>query len=82
MAMTCQLSHAPAAVSRAMAGFRDAYQDALLEKAEKALEENGAESDDEKIEGTEVTTWTFKTGDPQNNIALPLTKMIKMYARG
>ena len=39
--------------------------DALLEKAEKALEDNGAESDDEKIDGTTVTTWTFKNGNAQ-----------------
>lgn len=32
----------------------------LLDKAEKALKDNGAESDDEDISGTKVTTWTFK----------------------
>ena len=41
--------------------------DALMEKAEKALEENGAESDDEKIDGTKVTTWTFKNGAGKPN---------------
>ena len=40
---------------------------ALMEKAEKALEENGAESDDEEIDGTKVTTWSFKTGPGQPN---------------
>ena len=41
--------------------------DALMEKAEKALEENGAESDDEEIDGTKVTTWTFKNGAGKPN---------------
>ncbi|MBC7818094.1 MAG: hypothetical protein IAG10_14490 [Planctomycetaceae bacterium] len=44
-------------------GDNEKTVDALLEKAEKALEENGAESDDEEIDGTDVTTWTFKKGD-------------------
>ncbi len=34
--------------------------DALMEKAEKSLEEQGATSDDEEIDGLKVTTWTFK----------------------
>ncbi len=47
-------------------GDNEKTVDALLEKAEKALEENGAESDDEEIDGTKVTTWTFKSGgNPQ-----------------
>ncbi len=47
-------------------GDNEMTVDALLEKAEKALEENGAESDDEEIDGTKVTTWTFKNGgNPQ-----------------
>ena len=41
--------------------------DALMEKAEKALEENGAESDDEEIDGTKITTWTFKNGADKPN---------------
>lgn len=44
-------------------GDNEKTVDALMEKAEKALEENGAESDDEEIDGTKVTTWTFKNGD-------------------
>ena len=47
-------------------GDNEKTVDALLEKAEKALEGNGAESDDEEIDGTKVTTWTFKNGgNPQ-----------------
>lgn len=47
-------------------GDNEKTVDTLLEKAEKALEENGAESDDEEIDGTKVTTWTFKKGgNPQ-----------------
>ncbi len=46
-------------------GDNEKTVDALLEKAEKALEDNGAESDDEEIDGTKVTTWTFKGGNPQ-----------------
>jgi hypothetical protein len=46
-------------------GDNDKTVDTLLEKAEKALEDNGAESEDEEIGGTKVTTWTFKGGDPQ-----------------
>ena len=41
--------------------------DTLLEKAEKALEENGAESDDEEIDGTKVTSWKFKGGPAKAN---------------
>ncbi len=46
-------------------GDNEKTVDALLEKAEKALEDNGAESEDEEIDGTKVTTWTFKGGNPQ-----------------
>ncbi|MFM9965789.1 MAG: hypothetical protein ACKV2Q_31800 [Planctomycetaceae bacterium] len=47
-------------------GDNDKTVDVLLEKAEKALAEAGAESDDEEIDGTKVTTWTFKKGgNPQ-----------------
>jgi len=42
--------------------------DALMEKAEKALAEN-AESDDEEIDGTNVTSWKFKEGGPFNQMA-------------
>ena len=48
-------------------GDNDKTVDALMEKAEKALEENGAESDDEEIDGTKVTTWTFKNGGGKPN---------------
>jgi len=41
-------------------GDNEKTVDALLEKAEKALEDNGAESEDEEIDGTKVTSWTFK----------------------
>ena len=41
--------------------------DALLEKAEKALEETGAESDDEEIDGTKITSWKFKGGPAKAN---------------
>jgi hypothetical protein len=38
----------------------------LLDKAEKALADNGAESDDEEISGTKVTSWKFpKQNNPQ-----------------
>lgn len=42
-------------------GNHEKTVDALLEKAEKALEDNGAEGNDEDIDGTKVTTWTFKS---------------------
>ncbi|TXT37674.1 MAG: hypothetical protein FD138_602, partial [Planctomycetota bacterium] len=48
-------------------GDNEKTVDALMEKAEKALEENGAESDDEEIDGTKVTTWTFKNGADKPN---------------
>lgn len=41
-------------------GDNEKTVDSLMEKAEKALEENGAESSDEEIDGTQITTWTFK----------------------
>lgn len=37
----------------------------LLEKADKALEEQGATSDDEDVDGTTVSVWKFKTDDEQ-----------------
>lgn len=43
-------------------GDNEKTVDKLMDKAEKALDENGAESDDEEISGTKVTTWTFKNG--------------------
>lgn len=51
-------------------GDNEKTVDALLEKAEKALEENGAESDDEEIDGTKITSWTFKKegGDKPNQL--------------
>lgn len=52
----------PSAVLFLDFGDNEKTVDALMEKAEKALEENGAESDDEEIDGTKVTTWTFKNG--------------------
>lgn len=49
-------------------GDNEKTVDALMEKAEKALEENGAESDDEEIDGTKVTTWKFKGGEQANQL--------------
>ena len=48
-------------------GDNEKTVDTLLEKAEKALEENGAESDDEEIDGTKVTSWKFKGGPAKAN---------------
>lgn len=48
-------------------GDNEETVDALMEKAEKALEDNGAEGDDEEIDGTQVTTWTFKNGGDKPN---------------
>ena len=45
-------------------GDNEKTVDSLLEKAEKALEENGATSDDEEIDGAKITVWTLKdSGD-------------------
>ena len=41
--------------------------DALLEKAEKALGEHDAESDDEEVDGTKITSWKFKGGAAKSN---------------
>ena len=55
----------PSAVMFLDFGDNEKTVDSLLEKAEKALEDNGAESEDEEIDGTKITTWTFKGGSPQ-----------------
>ncbi len=56
----------PAVVMFLDFGDNEKTVDALMEKAEKALEEN-AESDDEEIDGTKITTWTFKAGADKPN---------------
>ena len=55
----------PSAVMFLDFGDNEKTVDSLLEKTEKALEDNGAESEDEEIDGTKITTWTFKGGSPQ-----------------
>ncbi len=57
----------PAVVMFLDFGDNEKTVDALMEKAEKALEENGAESDDEEIGGTKITTWKFKNGGDKPN---------------
>lgn len=50
-------------------GDNEKTVDALLEKAEKGLEENGATNEDEEINGAKVTVWTFKgAGDGPNKL--------------
>ncbi|HLQ44126.1 MAG TPA: hypothetical protein VK137_05320, partial [Planctomycetaceae bacterium] len=47
-------------------GDNEKTVEALLDKAEKALEEQGATSDDEEIDGTKTTVWTLKKEDEED----------------
>ena len=61
-------------------GDNEKTVDALMEKAEKALEDNGAESDDEEIDGTKITTWTFKNGADKPNQLVYFVKNTMLVA--
>lgn len=51
--------------------------DALMEKGEKALSEQGASSDDEEIDGTKVTVWTMKKDEDSEEKPNQLVYFIK-----
>ncbi|MCX7419847.1 MAG: hypothetical protein NT013_09960 [Planctomycetia bacterium] len=51
--------------------------DALMEKGEKALAEQGASSEDEEIDGTKVTVWTIKKDDDEEEKPNQLVYFIK-----
>lgn len=69
----------PAVVMFLDFGDNEKTVDALMEKAEKALEEN-AESDDEEIDGTKITTWTFKNGADKPNQLVYFVKNTMLVA--